>query len=157
MRVNILLNTHKKQKNLEEEGGEGTNFADIGKFTWATSNILLMFMENCIQKYTPEPHFTVSDSDVPLNWTPAAENIKLKLMTWVTFKSLIWEIYDHRIENAPEINGAINNTYLSLDEHLLVFMMEKHQNRSDTERALVEFLASLKYYIDNWQRAKVYA
>lgn len=70
---------------------------------------------------------------------------------------MIWEIYDHRIQHAPEINGALNTSYMTLDEHLLVFMLDKHKSRVVTERAVVEFLASLKYYVDSWQRAKVYA
>jgi hypothetical protein len=70
---------------------------------------------------------------------------------------VIWEIYDHRIQHAPEINGALNTSYMTLDEHLLVFMLDKHKSRVVTERAVVEFLASLKYYVDSWQRAKVYA
>ncbi len=70
---------------------------------------------------------------------------------------MIWEIYDHRIQHAPEINGALNTSYMTLDEHLLVFMLDKHKSRVATERAVVEFLASLKYYVDSWQRAKVYA
>ena len=63
-----------------------------------------------------------------------------------TFKSLIWEIYDHRINNAPEINGTINTSYMTLDEHLLIYLLQKHKTRDATELALVDFLASLKYY-----------
>jgi len=46
---------------------------------------------------------------------------------------------------------------MTLDEHLLIFMLEKHKTRNATELALVEFLASLKYYSESWQRAKTYA
>jgi len=73
---------------------------------------------------------------------------------WVEFKQLIFEIYDHRIEFAPEINGAINTTYMSLEEHLIVFFCMKYKTRAQTERRIVEFLASLKYFVDFWQRAK---
>ena len=61
-------------------------------------------------------------------------------MKWQAVKDLIWEIYDHRILHAPEINGTINTSYMTLNEHLLVFMMEKHKNRPATEKGLVEFL-----------------
>ena len=73
------------------------------------------------------------------------------------FREEIWDIYIHRISNAPEINGAINNSYMTLDEHLVVYMLHKHKTRFAAERALVHFLASLKYYIDSWPRAKVYS
>ena len=78
-------------------------------------------------------------------------------MPWSDFRVLIYDIYDHRIKHAPEINGAINSTYMSLEEHLIVFMLEKYKIRKDTEKALIEFLACLKYYCENWQRAKLYA
>jgi len=72
-------------------------------------------------------------------------------------KEFIWQIYDHRITHAPEINGTINTSYVTLNEHLLIFMLDRYKNRSDTEKGLVEFLASLKYYVEKWQRAKFYA
>jgi len=43
-------------------------------------------------------------------------------MNWPDFKKEIYEIYDHRVENSPEINGAINNTYITLDEHLVIYL-----------------------------------
>ena len=70
---------------------------------------------------------------------------------------MIFEIYDHRIKYAEEIDGGINNTFMSFDEHLLVVMLERNKTRTATERALVDFLSSLKYYAETWQRAKVYA
>jgi hypothetical protein len=115
-----------------------------------------MFLENTINKYTMKPVFS-DESKEPVDWLPREEMFKPKLATWVQLKSTIWEIYDHRIHHAPEINGAINTSYMTLEEHLLVFMLDKHKNRVATERAMVEFLASLKYYVDSWQRAKVYA
>ena len=77
--------------------------------------------------------------------------------TWSSFKAVVYEIYEHRIQNAPEINGLINTTYLGLDEHLLCFFMMKCGERRLVERQLIEFLASLKYYADHFQRAKLYA
>jgi len=70
---------------------------------------------------------------------------------------LIFEILDHRIKHAEEIDGTTNNTYMSLDEHLIIFMLEKNKSRVQTERELIDFLSSLKYYSDSWPRAKLYA
>jgi hypothetical protein len=53
------------------------------------------------------------------------KNRRMKLMSWPDFKKEIYNIYDHRVENAPEINGAINNSFLTLDEHLLLYQCEK--------------------------------
>jgi len=52
----------------------------------------------------------------------------LKLQSWPVFKKEIFDVIDHRIENASEINGAINTSYMSLDEHLIVFMVHKFGN-----------------------------
>ena len=93
-----------------------------------------------------KPFFKNEDMTTPVSWQPPKHHLKIHLMNWAVFKSLIWEIYDHRIANAPEINGAINTTYMTLDEHLLIFLIQKHKTRDDTEHALVQFLASLKYY-----------
>jgi hypothetical protein len=72
-------------------------------------------------------------------------------------KKVIFEILDHRLKHAEEIDGTTNNTYMSLDEHLIIFMLDKNKSRAQTERALVDFLSSLKYYADSWPRAKLYA
>lgn len=70
---------------------------------------------------------------------------------------MIYEIYDHRIQHAPEIQGTVNTTYMTLDEHLLVYFLEKNHTRARVENALIEFLATLKYYSETWDRAKMYA
>lgn len=46
---------------------------------------------------------------------------------------------------------------MSFDEHLIVYMFQINKTRSATELAIVEFLASLKYYASEWPRAKNYA
>ena len=81
----------------------------------------------------------------------------MKIISWPDFKSQIYAIYDHRIVNAPEINGAINTTYLTLDEHMLIYFVQKFKVRPKIENGIIEFLATLKYYSETWERAKVYA
>ena len=51
---------------------------------------------------------------------------KLKLIPWVDFRQMIYDIYDHRVTNAPEISGSLNTSYLGLDEHLLVYLIQLH-------------------------------
>ena len=79
------------------------------------------------------------------------------MVNWENFKQLIFEILDHRIQNAEEIDGGINNTFMSFDEHLLIYLFDKHRARNKVEKELLDFLASLKYYGDSWLRAKFYA
>lgn len=130
---------------------------------WTTPTMLLMFLQNTIEACTPAPGGDPTATS-PMG-TPASpaipnvaqEELKLRLAVWPDFKQLIFEIYDHRIENAPEINGAINNTYMSMEEHMICFFALKYRLRHQIERRIIEFLASLKYFVDFWQRAKQYA
>jgi hypothetical protein len=42
-------------------------------------------------------------------------------------------------------------------EHILLYVVETTRCRQDAEVKLLEFLASLRYYLDKWPRAKYYA
>ena len=81
----------------------------------------------------------------------------VKLIPWSQFKQIINQIYDHRIENSQEIYGMVNQTHMTHCEHLILYMLEKHQSRQQAELSLVEFLASLNYYAQRWYRARTYA
>jgi hypothetical protein len=37
----------------------------------------------------------------------------------------IFDVIDHRIEFGAEINGSINNSYMTLDEHIIVYFVHK--------------------------------
>jgi len=91
-------------------------------------------------------------------------------MGWPEFKKIIYDIFDHRIEYAAEINGAINTSYMSLDEHLLMYWtgtflltpaikpkVEMHGTKEDIQLKMIEFLYSLKFYSKRWLRARMYA
>lgn len=79
---------------------KGDNHGIFGPSTWSLPSHIIIFCENSIKKL---------------------DSTKLKLIPWPDFKKTIWDIIDHRIENSPEINGAINTTYMSLDEHLVIY------------------------------------
>jgi hypothetical protein len=51
----------------------------------------------------------------------------------VAVKALIFEIYDHRLLNAEEIDSGTNSTHMPFDEHLCCFMLEKYKTRRLTE------------------------
>jgi hypothetical protein len=101
----------------------------------------------------------------------AIENLnetQLILQSWSEFKKTIFDIIDHRIEFAAEINGAINTSYMSLDEHLIVFWTNSFMlsglsfgkskdmtgTKADIQFRIIEFLYSLKYYSFRWLRAR---
>ena len=69
----------------------------------------------------------------------------------------LFEIYNDRIQESPEINGSINSNYLSLEEFLIIYFLKKHKLRRLAEVKLIEFISSLKYYTKIWPRAKVFA
>ena len=161
MRLNQIINKHKKKK-------EGKIFKDLdqGKYIWTTPALILVFLQNVIEAQTIgskifAEEVAASDNASPAHDTEKASpmanhevDFKLRLPSWLEFKVLIYEIYDHRIYHAPEINGAINTSYLGLDEHLIIFFLSKYRTREVAEKRLIEFLASLKYYSEIWQRAK---
>ena len=119
----------------------------MGKFTWSNPAYIVLFLQNAIQKYT-----------VPIGETgKPQEDIKIKITSWPEFNQQIFKIYDHRISHAPEVNGALNTTYMTLDEHLLLFFLELYKTRPKVENAMIEFLATLKYYSETWERAKLYS
>ena len=76
--------------------------------------------------------------------------MKLKFITWTDFAKLIFDVYDHRINNAHEIDSAINKSYMGLDEHLICFFLYRYRVRDKVEKRIIEFLSSLKYYMDYW-------
>jgi len=124
-----------KIKQQAKEGIVDDGKSEFKKGHWSLPTHIVVFLANFVDK----------------------NDIKLKLQPWGDFKNLLFDIYDHRIQHAPEMNGAINNTYISLDEHLVLYFLEKYKTRTNTQKQLTEFLASLKYYIDIWQRAKMFA
>ena len=125
---------------------------------WVTSNLMLMFLENMILKHTKTPIFNPEDmKGEPVELVPEKEVYKPVLIQWVSIKAMIFELYDHRLKHAEEVDGATNTALMSMDEHLACYMLLKHQTRIEAERACVDFLSSLKYYADAWPRARTYA
>lgn len=53
------------------------------------------------------------------------DSMQLKLQQWPQFKKAIFDVIDHRIEFAAEINGAINTSYVTLDEHLVIYIVHE--------------------------------
>ena len=52
-----------------------------------------------------------------------------KLLSWNDFKLLLFDFYDHRIQNQAELTGAINNQYVNFDEYMLIFFLDKYKTR----------------------------
>jgi DNA mismatch repair ATPase MutL len=86
--------------------------------------------------------------------------VNYRVEDWKKFKVKLFDIYEHRIENAMEISGAVNNSYLTLEEHLLIYFIEKHsiRQRIEIERLVLEFLISLRSHAEyGWERASIFA
>jgi hypothetical protein len=151
MRLNALFLQIRKQNKTSNI----KDIADIGQSIWLTPRFILIYLANTIRARAPKPVYGKDDRK-PVEMQASEHNVDIKFMPWNQFKHLLFDIYDHRIENAPEINGAINTTYLALEEHLVLFFVEKYHNlpRDQVEMQLLEFLATLKYYTGFWKRAK---
>ena len=115
-------------------------------------------MKNAIEKYTPK-HEIIDGAAQEDDEKPQEKfHFKSKLpQPWFEFKNLIYEVYDHRIQHAPEINGSINTNYMGMEEHMICFFIDKYKKRKEIECQIIEFMASLKYYAEIWPRAKLYA
>lgn len=156
MRLNGVFSRIKKQSKIRET--KEKDLQEMGKFVWSTPTFLLIYLVNTIEAKAPKPVYGANPNK-PVDFVPNTEDLNLKILQWVKFKQLLFDIYDHRIEHAWEINGAINNTYVALEEHLILFFLEKHRDkpRAQIEMQIVEFLATLKYYSDYWKRARSFA
>lgn len=82
---------------------------------------------------------------------------KYELLEWDYFKSIIFEIYDHRIKHAPELNGSANLNYVAMNEHILLYFVDKYRTRRKAEVGIVDLLINTRYYYEYWQRAKTFA
>lgn len=140
---------------LREQGIEGRRqILDEAKVSWALPSHIIVFLRSFIKN---------------------KENLKMRprLQDWSHFRTTLFEIYDHRVQEASqELNGAINTTHVALDEHLVIFMSklpdlgessgllaqsENSLRAPEIQQKLVNFLYSLKYYSTRWPRARMYA
>ena len=106
---------------------------------WRVPYKIIAFIANRILEFEDDPNI--------------AE--KYELIPWTIFKDILFDVYNHRIQYAPELNGAANTSYCSLSEHLLIFFVDKYSahKRDKAEKAIVDLLINLRYYYDIWQRA----
>ena len=80
-----------------------------------------------------------------------------QLIPWNKFKQLLYNIYEHRIDNAAELNGSVNTSYCNMQEHLLIYFCDLLGSRALAEEKIVELFINLNYFYDQWARAKIYA
>jgi len=80
-----------------------------------------------------------------------------RVLPWSYFKKLLYDIYEEKIKNSPEIYGSINTNYIPLEEFVLLYFLNKCKLRRLAEIKVIELLTSLKYYLAIWPRAKTFA
>ena len=86
---------------------------DFGRaVTFRATPLVVIFLEHTIKQWKP-----IGTSN------EKTETFKPNITNWAVFKQTLFEILDHRLFWAPEISGAVNTSYLGLDEHLLIFML----------------------------------
>lgn len=78
-------------------------------------------------------------------------------MPWRDLKRLIFDIYDHRIENAEEVNGLANTSHCCFNEYILIYMIDVYKDRQVAEKRLVDMFINLRYFYDQQVRAKMFA
>lgn len=86
--------------------------------------------------------------------------LNYRVEEWKKFKVKLFDIYEHRIKHAMEISGTINTASLTLEEHLLIYFIEKHSlsSRLDIEKKVLEFVITLRSHAEyGWERARMFA
>lgn len=102
-RFDHLIKKEVERKRDKEEKDLGMH-GQFGQTSWSLPSHIIVFLENSIKNIS---------------------NLKLRLIPWVDFKKQIFDIIDHRIEHCPEIHGIVNTSYMTMDEHLMVFMCDQ--------------------------------
>ena len=74
---------------------------------------------------------------------------KWQLIPWVKFKILLFKIYEHRIENSHEINGAANMNYCCLNEYIMIYFFDLLRDRNLAENQ-IDKNKPLKLGYDKW-------
>lgn len=124
-----------------EANSEDASKLILTEIQWKVPFRIVSFCQNRIEELEKNPQL-VKDYEI---------------MAWSRFKELIFDIYDHRIMHAPEINNSMNATYCTLNEHLLIYFVEVHRQRAKAEQKIVELLINLRYYFQHWERARMFA
>ena len=57
----------------------------------------------------------------------------MQLSPWKKQKALMYSIYKHRIEHAPELNGTCNMNYCCMNEHVIMYFLDKFKAREAAE------------------------
>lgn len=84
-----------------DKGEKDVGGASIGESRWSLPSHIICFIAPTIEKIG---------------------ELRLKLMPWPDFKRILMDLIDFRIEHAPEIHGATNTSYMTLDECLIIYV-----------------------------------
>ncbi|KAL4466811.1 hypothetical protein ABPG74_010408 [Tetrahymena malaccensis] len=107
---------------------------NMGTDNWNLTINLIVFIENVTKK-----------------------NENGRVIPWLHFKNLVFEIYEDRIKSNWEINGSMLSTGIPFDEYVCMFFLKQQKQRRLAEIRLFEFLISLRYYMKNHTRAMTFA
>jgi len=137
----MCLKIKNKKAAENEEGYEASPSKVTGEVLWKIPSKVIAFIQNRI--FYLEEHPSLVE--------------KYELMPWHQLKDCIFDIYDHRIRHAPELNGSVNTNYCTLSEHLLMFYVDKYRRREKAEQKVADLIINLRYYYTHWKRAQIYA
>lgn len=82
---------------------------------------------------------------------------KWELIPWYKLKQLMFNIYEHRIDNAQELNGSVNSAYCPMNEHIIIYFMDLLGKRQLVEEKIVELIINVISFYNQWPRAKMMA
>lgn len=87
----------------------------------------------------------------------ARSNETGRVIPWVHFRKMIFDIYMDRLQSQWEVAGSLLTTTVSLDEFACLYFLKTHKLRRVAELQLFEFLVSLRYFLKQQSRAAMFA
>lgn len=128
----IVNNNHPKEENIESSL-QSLEKIEFRSENWGLPPILMTFLSNTLKN---------KESG--------------RVLPWLFFKKIIFEIYKNRLNYRNEINNIFGAPLISFEEFLILDFLRIHKTRRLAELKLLEFLISLRYYITKWPRAQLF-
>ena len=124
---------------IKDEREKGVADLRVSKHKFIIPFNLIAFMANEIEWWTQKTEQDILD---------------YQLMPWKDLKRVIFDMYDHRLEHAAEINGLANTRYCAMNEYMLIYLLDVYKNRQTVEKVMFELLINLWYFYENQQRVR---
>jgi hypothetical protein len=78
---------------------------------------------------------------------------EVSIVAWIKFRQEIYNFLDSRLNDDWEIVSSPTNAVIPFEEYLILYFVKTTPHPRTAPLKLLEFLSSLKFYAQKWQRA----